>query len=73
MSLKNHDYKEVIKVLQRYGFQIDRQRGSHIHLIHQDGKRYVTVPRHDPIKESTLKSILIQAGISKTDFLKEIW
>jgi predicted RNA binding protein YcfA (HicA-like mRNA interferase family) len=40
-------------------------------LVHEGGK-YVTVPRHDPIKESTLRSILDQAGISKEDFLKEI-
>ena len=32
---------------------------------------YVTVPRHDPIKEPTLKSILDQAGISKNEFLQK--
>jgi len=40
-------------------------------LVGEDG-RYVTVPRHDPIKEATLRSILDQAGISKEGFLKEI-
>jgi predicted RNA binding protein YcfA (HicA-like mRNA interferase family) len=39
--------------------------------MHQDG-RYATVPRHDPIKEPTLKSILDQAGISKEEFLDEL-
>jgi len=71
LSLKNHGYREVIRVLNRHGFYIDRQRGSHIHLVREDG-RYVTVPRHDPIKEATLRSILDQAGISKEGFLKEI-
>jgi predicted RNA binding protein YcfA (HicA-like mRNA interferase family) len=32
----------------------------------------VTVPRHDPIKEGTLKSILLQANITKEEFLNEI-
>jgi predicted RNA binding protein YcfA (HicA-like mRNA interferase family) len=40
-------------------------------LLHDDG-RYVTVPRHDPIKEGTLKAILDQAKISKEEFLREI-
>jgi predicted RNA binding protein YcfA (HicA-like mRNA interferase family) len=40
-------------------------------LVHFDG-RYVTVPRHDPIKEGTLKSILFQAKISKEQFLDEV-
>jgi predicted RNA binding protein YcfA (HicA-like mRNA interferase family) len=37
-------------------------------LSHSDG-RHVTVPRHDPVKERVLKSILEQAGVSKEDFL----
>ncbi|MEX0657482.1 MAG: type II toxin-antitoxin system HicA family toxin [Nitrosopumilaceae archaeon] len=71
MSLRNHGFREVLKVLTKHGFVADRQSGSHIHLVHADG-RFVTVPRHDPIKEGTLKSILFQAKISKEQFLKEI-
>ncbi|MGI0077609.1 MAG: type II toxin-antitoxin system HicA family toxin [Nitrosopumilaceae archaeon] len=68
MSLRNHSFRDVLKVLSRHGFQVDRQRGSHILLVHPDG-RYVTLPRHDPIKEGTLKSILAQAKISRKQFL----
>ena len=71
MSLRNHGFRGVLKVLRRHGFVADRQSGSHIHLVHPDGK-FVTVPRHDPIKEGTLKSILFQAKISKEQFLKEV-
>lgn len=71
MSLRNYSYREVLKVLRKYGFTVKRQRGSHISLTHDDG-RYVTVPRHDPIKEPTLKSILDQAKISKEDFLRNV-
>lgn len=71
MSLRNHSWRDVIKVLQHFGFQVYRQKGSHIHLMNMD-RKYVTVPRHDPIKEPTLKSILDQAGISKEDFLKQV-
>ena len=71
LSLRNHGYREVLKVLDRRGFRLVRQRGSHIILVHEDG-RYVTVPRHEPIKEPTLKSILDQARISKEEFLDEL-
>lgn len=71
MSLRNHSWREIIKILDSFGFHAYGQKGSHIHLMHQDG-RYVTVPRHDPVKEPTLKSILDQAGISKSEFLKEL-
>jgi predicted RNA binding protein YcfA (HicA-like mRNA interferase family) len=71
LSLRNHNFRDVLKVLSRHGFQVDRQRGSHILLVHPDG-RYVTLPRHDPIKEGTLKSILVQAKITKKQFLDEV-
>lgn len=71
MSLRNHNYRDVLKVLTRHGFYVDRQSGSHIQLTHPDG-RYVTLPRHDPIKEGTLKSILLQANITKQEFLDEV-
>ena len=71
MSLRNHGYRDVLKVLGRKGFRPDRQRGSHIIMTHADG-RYTTVPRHNPIKETTLKSILDQAGITKEEFLLEL-
>ena len=71
MSLRNHNWRQILKVLKKYGFEQTRQNGSHIQLIHPDGK-YVTVPRHDPIKETTLKSILDQAGITRESFLDEL-
>jgi len=71
LSLRNHNWREVVKVLSHFDFQVRRQKGSHIQLGHKDG-RYVTVPRHDPIKEPTLKSILEQAKISKEDFFNNI-
>jgi DNA-directed RNA polymerase subunit H (RpoH/RPB5) len=40
-------------------------------MIHADG-RHATVPRHDLIKETTLKSILDQAGIINEEFLAEL-
>lgn len=71
MSLRNHDFREVLKVLHKHGFVVQRQSGSHVQLAHADG-RYVTVPRHNPIKVGTLKSILFQAKISREQFLKQV-
>lgn len=71
MSLRNHRFRDVLRVLHKHGFVVDRQSGSHIQLSHPDGK-YVTVPRQDPIKEGTLKAILFQAKISREEFLKQI-
>ena len=37
--------REVIRILDQVGFEVVRQRGSHVRLKHEDG-RVVTVPVH---------------------------
>ncbi|MBU1077897.1 MAG: type II toxin-antitoxin system HicA family toxin [Spirochaetes bacterium] len=65
-------YIKVIKALQRDGWTVVRQRGSHIRLQ----KRLKTellkiiVPAHKPIKRSTLSHIIKQAKMSLDHFLK---
>jgi predicted RNA binding protein YcfA (HicA-like mRNA interferase family) len=71
MSLRNKSSDAVIKILTKYyGFEIARQKGSHISLENKESIKVVIVPRYNPIKEPTLKSILHQAGLTKDDFLK---
>lgn len=73
MSLKNHGYKEVIKILTKYfDFDISRQKGSHIILRHPLNGRRVVVPAHDTIKLGTMQNILSQAGVSEDEFLKYV-
>ncbi len=68
MSLRNQDWRHVVKALGKLGFVAKRQSGSHIILEHPDG-RWTVVPRHDPIKIATLKSIIEDVGISIDKFL----
>lgn len=35
-----------------------------------DGRRRVTVPRHDHVKKGTLLAIITQAGLTREEFLK---
>jgi len=61
--------KEVISLLQKIGFVVIRQKGSHIQL--KKGNLLVTVPLHNKdLKSETLKSILRQAKISVEEFEK---
>ncbi len=60
--------KKIIRSLNNMGFTIVRQRGSHVFM--QRGESTVTVPLHDPVKKTTLKSILNQAGVSLEELLE---
>ena len=68
------DYKKVVRALQRDGWVIVRQKGSHLRLqkhIHDEIFK-LTIPAHRPIKRSTLSHIIKQAGLSVERFLELI-
>ena len=54
------EYEKVIKALQRDGWVVVRQKGSHIRLQKRLQEEVVklTIPAHRPIKRSTLSHIL---------------
>jgi len=56
---------ECVHALQRAGFTIKRQTGSHVRLVGAAGQ-HVTVPVHGnrPLPPSTFASILRQAGFT---------
>jgi predicted RNA binding protein YcfA (HicA-like mRNA interferase family) len=62
--------REVIRALERAGFQVQRQTGSHARLKHTDG-RVVTVPIHagQDIGRGLLRKILRDADLSREEFL----
>ena len=62
--------RKVIKVLNKLGFRIVRQSGSHIHMIGLDKKTLVTVPNHPELAKKTLASIIRQSKVEVNLFLK---
>jgi predicted RNA binding protein YcfA (HicA-like mRNA interferase family) len=65
-------YLEIVRALQRDGWVVVRQRGSHIRLQKRlaDEVLKVTVPAHRPVKRSTLSHILKQARLDVDRFLE---
>ena len=63
---------QVVKVLQKAGFKIRRQKGSHIILRRESPFAQVVVPNHHNIDTGTLDIILEGAGISVEKFIKYI-
>lgn len=58
---------EVIRALERLGFRVVRQRGSHVML--RKGMAGCVVPLHRELKRGTLSGILRQAGVSAAEFI----
>ncbi len=57
--------KELVRALERAGFAVERTRGSHLFLIHADG-RSTTVPIHsgETIGPGLLRAILRDVELS---------
>ena len=57
--------RAVVRALGRIGYRVDRQRGSHVILRHEDPPyRRITVPDHAELAKGTLRAILRQAGLT---------
>ena len=65
--------REIVRVLERIGFQAVRTRGSHVFLRHADG-RATTVPVHsgEVVGPGLLRSILRDIELSVQDLLQQL-
>jgi predicted RNA binding protein YcfA (HicA-like mRNA interferase family) len=63
-------YVKVVNALQRAGFVVVRQKGSHIRLQKRtpEGVTKLTVPAHRPLKRTTLARIIKHAGLTVEQF-----
>lgn len=61
---------EVIRALEKLGFQNVRQRGSHV--VIKKGHNGCVVPLHREIKIGTLAGVLRQAEVSPEDFIAKL-
>lgn len=65
--------RQLLRALQRAGFVVLRQKGSHVSLEKRTADSYwrTIVPMHREIRPGTLSDILNQSGLTK-DQLREL-
>ena len=61
--------QEVVVALQRVGFRVRRQHGSHIILRRDEPFAQTVVPAHRELDRGTLRAILRQIELSVDDFV----
>ena len=62
--------KKVREILAKHGFAEVRRRGSHILMQRQSeqGTTTVPIPDHNELRTGTLKSIIRQSGLPRSEF-----
>ena len=71
--------RDLAKALGHLGYQVARQKGSHMRLTASlpQGEHHVTIPDHDPLKVGTLDNILkdvaAHIGLSRDELLARLF
>ena len=68
-SLPTLSGRKVVKVFESLGWEVARQRGSHIILVKDNHNAALSVPDHKEIAKGTLRSLIRAAGITLEDFI----
>jgi predicted RNA binding protein YcfA (HicA-like mRNA interferase family) len=61
--------RQAVAAFERAGFQVRRQRSSHIVMIKPDFPDTLSVPDHGELRSGTLRALIRKAGLSVEEFL----
>ncbi len=64
--------REVVRVLENFGWQIARQSGSHIILVKEGEIATLSVPDHREVAKGTLRNLIRTAGLTVREFVSAI-
>jgi predicted RNA binding protein YcfA (HicA-like mRNA interferase family) len=64
-KLAGVNHLDAVRALEKAGFRVVRQ-GKHIAMT--DGNRFLSIPRHNPIKAFTMGGIVRDAGLTIDEF-----
>jgi len=62
--------KDVLKKLEKCGFKVSRQTGSHARFIHSDGRATTVAMHNRDLPKGTLRAILKQCEMTVEEFSK---
>jgi predicted RNA binding protein YcfA (HicA-like mRNA interferase family) len=60
---------DAVRVFQRAGWYVNRQRGSHVILLKAGSIVSLSVPQHRELAPGTLRSLIRSAGMSIEEFV----
>ncbi len=58
---------QLVRVLEQLGWEVVRQRGSHVRLKNSARSTFLVVPLHRELKHGTLSGILRDAGLDREE------
>ena len=63
---------EVVKAFRKLGWEIARQRGSHIIMTKPGHIATLSIPEHSEVARGTLRGLISKAGLTVEQFLEAL-
>ncbi len=64
--------RTVVKAFESFGWEVARQRGSHIILVKDNHNATLSVPDHKEVAKGTLRSLIRAAGMTVEEFIRAV-
>jgi len=61
--------RKVVKAFEHFGWQVARQRGSHIILVKEGRVATLSVPNRREVARGTLRGLIAGAGLTEGEFV----
>jgi predicted RNA binding protein YcfA (HicA-like mRNA interferase family) len=60
---------EAVKIFQKAGWRVDRQRGSHVIMLKASHIASLSIPQHHELAPGTLRSLIRMSSMSVDEFV----
>ena len=60
--------REVVRAFEKHGWEVARQRGSHVIMVKAGENATLSVPDHKEVAKGTLRSLIRAAGLTVQEF-----
>ncbi|MEP6536170.1 MAG: type II toxin-antitoxin system HicA family toxin [Bryobacteraceae bacterium] len=64
--------RDVVRAFEKLGWEVVRQRGSHLILTKPGGRVTLSVPDHAQVARGTLRALIVKAGLTVDEFLAAV-
>ena len=64
--------RKAVRVFEELGWQVARQRGSHIVMVKEAELVTLSIPDHKELAKGTLRSLIRSAGITVDEFVRHM-
>ena len=64
--------RQVVKIFERLGWKVARQRGSHIVMVKPGHIATLSIPDHEEVAKGTLRALIKLAGLTVEEFTQAV-